>query len=99
MANVDPELLGAWKSAETGSPGLEFTETGEVSGTDGCNRIVSSYAIEDERVKIEQFATTKMACKGVDTWLGGAREVALEGDTLHILNGEGVEIGELQRDA
>ncbi|MGO1770879.1 MAG: META domain-containing protein [Microbacterium sp.] len=97
--DADAEVLGTWTSDEKGSPSLSFAEDATVTGTDGCNGIASTFAIDGDRIVIDEFATTRKACEGVDGWLGGVREVAVEGDTLIVSNAAGDEIGELTRDA
>ncbi|MEV8337579.1 META domain-containing protein [Leucobacter sp. NPDC077196] len=93
------DVVGTWMSDEKGNPKLTFEEDGKVSGTDGCNGIGSTYTIEGDRVVIESFVSTMMACPGVDDWLRGVREVQLSNDELQVFNSEGAEIGTLQRDA
>lgn len=94
---LEQEIIGKWESAEQGSPSLNFTEDGQVSGTDGCNGISTSYAVEDDLVVLQDFASTRMACPGVDDWLGRVRSVTVEGDTLRVMNRAGEEIGQLER--
>lgn len=97
MEIAPEDVLGTWTSDETGQPSLELDEDGGVHGTDGCNRIVTTYRIDGDRVVFERFASTKMACQGVDPWLGGVREASVDGDTMTVKNGSGAEIGTLQR--
>ncbi|SDQ17711.1 META domain-containing protein [Leucobacter chromiiresistens] len=91
------DVVGTWFSDEQGKPTLTFDESGKVSGTDGCNGIGSTYTIEGDRVRIENFVSTMMACPGVDDWLRGVSEVQLSGDELQVFNDSGDEIGTLQR--
>lgn len=93
------EVVGTWVSDEKGKPTLTFDESGKVSGTDGCNGIGSTYTIDGDRVLIESFVSTMMACPGVDDWLRKVREVQPNGDELRIFNSTGEEIGTLQREA
>ncbi|UOR01038.1 META domain-containing protein [Leucobacter allii] len=97
MGNIQEDIVGTWRSEEPGAPELTFAEDGAVSGTDGCNRIVSRYTVAEDRAVIEAFATTKMACQGVDTWLGAASEAVPDGTELQILNSGGDAIGVLER--
>lgn len=97
-ASVNTEdILGTWSIDAKGTPTLEFAEDGAVSGTDGCNGISTTYTVEGDRVVLEQFASTMMACQGVDDWLRGVREVTVDGDTLIVKNASGTEIGQLER--
>ncbi|MGW9022285.1 META domain-containing protein [Leucobacter chromiiresistens] len=93
------DVVGTWFSDEQGKPTLTFHESGEVSGTDGCNGIGSTYVIDGDRVRIKSFVSTMMGCPGVDDWLRGVREVQLSGDELQVFNDSGDEIGTLQRQA
>lgn len=93
------DVVGTWTSDEKGKPTLTFDDAGKVSGTDGCNGIGSTYKVEGDRVLIESFVSTMMACPGVDDWLRGVREVQLSGDELQVFNSSGAEIGTLQRES
>ncbi len=43
---------------------LEFHDDGTLGGTDGCNRYMSGYTLEDGKLSIGPLATTRMACRG-----------------------------------
>lgn len=91
--------VGTWVSDETGRPHLTLTDDGKVRGSDGCNRIVSTYTVEDGVVDIAWFVTTLMACPGVVDWLGGVATLRIEGDTAIVFNRRNEEIGALTRSA
>lgn len=93
------EIVGTWTSDEKGNPRLAFENAGTVTGTDGCNGISTIYTIEGDRVALEKFASTRMACQGVNDWLRSVREVTVDGDTLQVFNGKGDEIGTLNRES
>ena len=95
---TEDQLLGKWSSEEPGNPRLEFVTAGEVRGSDGCNGIFSTYAIDGDRATIKPFASTMRACQGVDDWLRGVRSVAIDGDTLRAYDDAGTELGQLQRE-
>lgn len=96
--NVAEEIIGVWGDEVTaGQPHLEFTEDGTVNGSDGCNGIGSTYAVQDDRIDIAQFVSTLKACEGVDDWLRGIRAVELDGDMLVVFDVSGERIGELER--
>jgi heat shock protein HslJ len=97
-ALTQDDLRGQWGSLEQGEPNLEFDGDGQVSGTDGCNRLNAGYTIDGDRVQIEMFAMTAMACEGIDEWLGQASEATISGDTMSLLDKSGEEIGQLQRE-
>ncbi|HTG39072.1 META domain-containing protein [Sphingomonas sp.] len=42
---------------------LTFAE-GRLSGTTGCNRVMGSYSLSDDRLTLDGVATTRMACPG-----------------------------------
>lgn len=94
---VTDTIIGNWTSDDRGNPRLEFAADGTVVGSDGCNGINTKYTVEGDRVVLEQFVSTLRACQGVDDWLRGVREVAVDGETLVVMNEAGTEIGSLQR--
>lgn len=94
---VDP--IGTWGSTAAQAPNLTFTEDGNVSGTDGCNRLTGSWTAEGDTVDLGTMASTLMACADVDTWLSGARTATVDGDTLVVRDEGGSEIGTLDRDS
>ncbi|MFA5607941.1 MAG: META domain-containing protein [Leucobacter sp.] len=91
------QLLGAWAADEPGDPRLDFADDGTVSGTDGCNGISTTYIIDGERALLEPFASTLKACIDVDDWLRGIDTVIVDGDTMHVYDRGGEELGSLQR--
>lgn len=78
---------------------LEFTEEGTLSGSDGCNRYMSGYRLEGDRLTIGPIATTRMACRGPDAVaaqaaayavaLGTVTGYRLEGRQLTLINTDG----------
>jgi heat shock protein HslJ len=91
------DVVGTWGEDTTGTPHLEFTADGQVRGSDGCNGIFTSYAVDGHRIELAQFASTLKACPGVDDWLRGVRAAELDGDVLVVLDGTGARLGELPR--
>lgn len=94
---TEEQLTGTWVSDDKGEPRLEFDGSGQVTGTDGCNGIMTTYKIDGDSARFEDFASTLMACEGVDDWLRGIRSVTVDGDTLIVSNDDGKKIGELER--
>lgn len=92
------DLIGTWTSDEKGNPTLTFDADGTVTGTDGCNGIVTAITVDGDRILIEETISTLRACIGVDDWLRGLREVAVDGDTLRVMDEDGTEIGTLARE-
>jgi heat shock protein HslJ len=102
---IDPRLEGRlWRLAELfdgpptdkSLPELEFSRFGDVSGTDGCNRLSGSYALTgDGGLRMGDFATTMMACPDMqtpDNFKQGLTEVTayrIENDVLTLLNDSG----------
>ncbi len=71
---------------------LVLTAQGTLAGSDGCNRYMSGYTLEDGRLMIGPIATTRMACRGPATVaeqaagyaaaLGQVRGFRIEGEQL-----------------
>nr|WP_235483470.1 META domain-containing protein [Leifsonia sp. Leaf325] len=92
--------VGTWgDSAAENTPYLSLGEGGELSGSDGCNRLAGSWTQDGSTVDFGQAASTRMACEGVDTWLSGIATGAIDGDSLTILDADGTKIGALKRSA
>lgn len=89
--------VGTWGSAEQGDPHLVLAEDGRVSGSDGCNRLIGSWEFVEGRVELGPLAATLMACEGVDTWLSSAETLDIDGDIMRVLDGQGEELGTLDR--
>lgn len=54
-------------SSESGrGPYLEFGTDGRLTGSDGCNRVMSSYEIKGNAITFGPIAGTRMACPGTD---------------------------------
>ena len=96
---LEEQVSGAWGALadEPDLPRLEFREGGTLTGTDGCNGISGTYAVEAEAIVVEQAPTTMRACEGVDDWLRNGTEVRVGDGMLHVLNDVGTEIGQLER--
>ncbi|WP_298040773.1 META domain-containing protein [uncultured Microbacterium sp.] len=98
-ASIAEDIVGTWGTDAEAEPFLEFTEGGDVRGSDGCNGIHTTYTVEDDVVELAPYASTLMACMDVDDWLRGVRTVSIDGDTLTVMNDQGETIGELGRTA
>ncbi|MBK5965093.1 heat-shock protein [Thiocystis minor] len=78
---------------------LEFSEEGTLGGSDGCNRYMSGYRLEGDRLTIGPIATTRMACRGPDAVaaqaaaytaaLGTVAGYQIEGRQLTLLDADG----------
>jgi heat shock protein HslJ len=84
-------VVGTWTLGEIAQDGtlamimsdasVTFGEDGSLTGTTGCNNLMSDYAVDGDAIKIGPVATTKMACKdpsaqGIETALLAALEGA-----------------------
>ena len=96
--NSNDFYKGIWGSCEPHQPHLVFADAGAVSGSDGCNRLMGQWTVEDGVITFSKMASTMMYCEGVNTWLRGAVTAYVQGDVLHIRDGEGAEIGALAKD-
>lgn len=93
---VDP--TGRWTSPEAGDPFLEFSDDGTVEGSDGCNRIQTTWEVDGDKVLITSFTTTQKACAGVDPWLSEATSATIEGNVMKVADSSGSVIGGLEKE-
>jgi len=78
---------------------LELRDNGTLGGSDGCNRYMSGFTLEGDRLTFGPIATTRMGCRGPEgaaeqaatyaAALGTVTGYRIEGDELVLLNGEG----------
>ncbi|MFZ0789060.1 MAG: META domain-containing protein [Chromatiaceae bacterium] len=71
---------------------LELRDDGTLGGSDGCNRYMSGYTLEGQRLSIGPLATTRMACRGPE---GAAEQAAAFARALETVTGYRIEGGEL----
>lgn len=95
-AAIDP--TGKWTSPEAGDPFLEFSEDGQVTGSDGCNRIQTTWEVDGDKILITPFTTTQKACAGVDTWLSEASSATIEGNVMKVADSSGEVVGGLEKE-
>lgn len=43
-------------------PHLQFNANNQISGADGCNRVMGAYQTQNDKLEFAQLASTKMAC-------------------------------------
>ena len=70
-------IVGAWTLSEiamgdaiatiASDASLTFAEDGSLTGSTGCNNLMSDYVVDGATLKVGPVATTKMACKDPDT--------------------------------
>ncbi len=90
------DAVGTWGSGGPGLPQLVVEAGGALHGTDGCNVLGGEWRQEGDTIVTDGVISTKMYCEGVDDWLSGIRSARVEGDTLHVFDSSGSEIGTLQ---
>jgi len=66
-------------------PHLVFHEDGRLAGSDGCNRLVGSYAAEDMSIDLSGLAITRMACPAGMAQAEALRRVLGEVDRYRIV--------------
>lgn len=93
-----PDPTGRWSSPESGEPFLEFSEDGNLKGSDGCNAIQTKWKTDGDTILIDSFMTTQKACAGVDTWLSKATSVSIQGDVMKVMDGNDKVIGGLEKE-
>lgn len=91
------DAAGTWGVDKPGEPNLTLSSDGQLSGSDGCNRLVGTWSQTGSTVDFGEVASTMMACQNVDTWLSGLSNGRVDGTTLHVLDADGAEIGTLTR--
>ncbi len=91
------EPTGNWGSEAKGQPNLHLAKDGKVSGTDGCNRLMTTWKQDDEKVRFGVVAGTLMHCEGVDTWLSAMNSATVKEDVMTIRDESGATIGTLKR--
>ena len=91
------DVAGLWGMQDTeGIASLSLAEDGTATGTDGCNRMTGTWEQNGTQVAFGAWATTRMACQSVDTWLSRSVKATLEGENLVFADEFGVDVGTLQ---
>lgn len=89
---------GTWDAnSPDPKPSLSLENGGQLSGTDGCNRLTGSWKINGSTVEFGQVASTRMFCQGVDDWLSRLHTASIDGDTMTVLDASGATLGTLKR--
>ncbi len=93
------DYLGAWGLEERGQASLNFVHDDfRVYGSDGCNRLMGSWALlDDGSVELKQMVSTMMLCQDVDTWMTGAATVRVVEGVLVVSNPEHTVLGPMAR--
>lgn len=83
-------FVGVWgNTGETKQPSLDLTSDGRATGTDGCNRLMGTWKEDGKTISFGGFASTRMACEGVDTWLSNASTAKIQEDGKLAVFGQG----------
>ena len=93
------DVVGTWGDTAPATPHLVLSSDGTVTGSDGCNAISTTFAVDGTSITFEPFIATLMACPGVDGWLAAVRSAAVDGDEMVVSNAAGEHIGTLNRAA
>jgi heat shock protein HslJ len=96
-STTDP--VGSWGREGQGQPSLKLAKDGKVTGSDGCNRLISSWKQDGDQIKFDIVAGTMMHCEGVDTWLSAMKSATVKNDVMTIKDDSGEKIGELKRES
>ena len=90
-------FVGVWgETSDTKQPSLDLKSDGSATGTDGCNRLMGSWKEDGKTISFGGFASTRMACEGVDAWLSNASTAKIQEDgKLAVFGQGGDEIGTL----
>jgi heat shock protein HslJ len=62
------ELLGSAVNPldfSKGLPNLSFSSDGKLNGFGGCNTLISSFEVLEDKLDLKPVAATRMACEGV----------------------------------
>lgn len=90
-------FTGSWGEDAPGQPSLSIQPDGTFSGTDGCNRLMGKGTGSGDTFNFGTFASTRMACDGVTTWLNLASTAKLNGAILVVFKSTGAQIGTLAK--
>lgn len=91
---------GKWVSSKPGSAAfLNICADGSLTGSDGANRISTTWTADDSGAAINSFLTTQRAMQGMEGWVGKARRVEADDDQLNVFDQAGNRLGVLTRDS
>ncbi|WP_411734458.1 META domain-containing protein [Paeniglutamicibacter sp.] len=96
-SDADAAVIGQWGGATEGSPVLWFAPGGRFNGHDGCNSLTGTWSGSGQEFELRDMTMTLIGCPGMDTWLSRATEVRVDGETLRVIDKDGLDIGSLPR--
>ena len=91
-------ITGRWVTEPGSKAFLDFADGGALSGSDGANRISTSWQADGGEAVVDAFLTTQMAAPGMTPWVGRIHRATVDGDTLIVLDHAGNRLGEMIRD-
>ncbi|MCD1284544.1 MULTISPECIES: META domain-containing protein [unclassified Brevibacterium] len=91
-------VIGKWVAEQNARAFLEFKEDGSLSGSDGANRIVTTWTDEENGPTVKPSVSTLMAAPNMVTWVTKARRVEPDGRELKLYDSEDNNLGVLIRD-
>lgn len=91
-------FIGTWRSESNPAAFLTFTTDHRVNGSDGINKLRTSWTADDTGVSIASAVTTMMAVKNLQAWVTSARSVEVDEDELVVYDSQKKELGRLHRD-
>lgn len=92
----DAPFAGRWVDLHPGGGGELTFDSGQVSGTDGCNGIGSTYTVTGNVAHVDPFVSTMMACPDQHQWLGGVSSIDHYGLLMVVHGSDGQVIGMLR---
>ncbi|MDN6747313.1 MAG: META domain-containing protein [Brevibacterium sp.] len=93
-------INGKWISSKPASAAfLNISADGSLTGSDGANRISTTWSGDDSGATGESFLTTQRAAQGMERWVGRTRRVEADGDQLNVFDQAGNHLDVLNRAA
>lgn len=92
-------LVGTWTldgSDSLQQPYMSLAADGTFSGNDGCNTLSGTWTYADDEVILGDFASTEIACEGIDSWLQQAATARVQADVMTVQSADGTAIGRLE---
>lgn len=91
-------VIGRWVVEKNPRAFLEFKEDGSLSGSDGANRIVTTWTDEENGPTVKASFSTLMAAPNMVGWVTKARRVEPDGRELKVYDAKDDHLGVLIRD-
>ncbi|WP_440710743.1 META domain-containing protein [Herbiconiux sp. YIM B11900] len=98
-AAVDPAAVGTWRAADPDTAWLRIDDAGAVTGSDGCNKVTGTAAVDGDTIEFTMGLMTQKACSGVTLSFGTLTSGQLSGDVLTARDRDGADLVELHRSA